>query len=225
MWDFVTAAENLPFSVALTIMIGLAIMEGVGMLLGAGISSLVDTLMPDVDIDVDAPDVHSPGMISQFLGWLYVGKLPFLVIFIVLLTSFGIIGLIVQSISQSLIGMLLPPLLASPIALALALPLSRVTAAGVARIMPQDETEAVSSDSFIGRVATITTGTARKGYAAQARLADEHGQTHYVMVEPDTETEELPNGSEVLLVNKAGHIFIAITNPNPFLVDKETRKK
>jgi len=220
MWDFVTAAENLPFSVALTIMVGLAVMEGVGMLLAAGISSLVDTMLPDVEIDVDAPDVHSPGMISQFLGWLYVGKLPFLVIFIVLLTSFGIIGLIVQSISLSLIGILLPALVASPVALALALPISRVTAAGVARIMPRDETEAVSSESFVGRIATITTGTAKKGYAAQARLTDEHGQSHYVMVEPDVSADELPHGSEVLLIKKTGHTFLAIPNSNPLLVDK-----
>lgn len=220
MWEFITAAENLPFSVALAIMLILGLLEGVGMLLGAGISSVIDSLLPDVDIDVDMPDVESPGLVSQLLGWFFIGKVPFMVVFIVLLTSFGITGLVVQSIAQSLLGILLPALLASPVALILALPLSRATTAGVARIMPRDETEAVSSNSFIGRIAVVTTGIARKGYAAQARLTDEHGQTHYVMVEPDSSNDELPQGSEVLLIKKIGNHFAVITNPNPVLVDK-----
>lgn len=220
MWDFITAAENLPFSVALAIMLTLGVLEVVGMLLGVGLSGFVDNLIPDIDIDLDLPDAQSPGIASQFLGWLYVGKVPFLVVFIVLLTCFGIIGFILQSAVQALFATLLPALLVSPIAFALALPVTRVSAAGLARIMPSDETEAVSADSFIGRVAIVTTGTARKGYAAQARLNDEHGQAHYVMVEPESATEELPSGSEVLLIKKISDRFIAITNPNPLLVDK-----
>ncbi len=220
MWTFITAAENLPFSVALALMLALALLEGVGMLVGAGIFGFIDTLLPDVDIDTDLPDVQSPGVVSQLLGWFYIGKVPFLVILVVLLTCFGIAGFIIQSIAQSLLGTLMPALPATPLALLMALPVSRVAIAGLARIMPQDETEAVSSDSFIGRVAIITTGTARKGYAAQARLNDEHGQTHYVMVEPDSVSEELPQGSEVLLIKKKGTRFTVIANPNPVLVDK-----
>ena len=143
-------------------------------------------------------------------------KVPFLVVFIVLLTCFGISGLILQSVVQSFFGFLLPALLAGPLVFVLALPVTRVSTAGVARIMPRDETEAVSSDSFVGRVAVVTGGTARKGYAAQARLNDEYGQTHYVMVEPDSDTRELPHGSEVLLIEKFGHRFIAIANPIQF---------
>ncbi len=219
MWEFITATENLPFSVALAVMLALGLLEGVGMLLGAGLSGFIDSLLPDVNFHLDMPDVQSPGILSQVLGWLYVGKVPFLVVFIVLLTCFGIVGLILQSMVQSILGTLLPALLVTPFALALALPVTRVSVAGIARIMPRDETEAVSSNSFIGRVAIITIGTARKGYAAQARLNDEHGQTHYVMVEPDSSTEEFAYGSEVLLIEKEGPRFIAIANPNRFLID------
>lgn len=219
MWEFITATENLPFSVALAVMLAVGLLEVVGMLLGAGLSVVIDGLLPDFDLDVDLPDVQSPGIISQVLSWFYVGKVPFMVVFIVLLTCFGIAGLILQSMTQSILGMLMPALLATPFAFTLALPLTRVSVGGIARIMPRDETEAVSSDSFLGRVAVITTGTARKGFAAQARLNDEHGQTHYVMVEPYSSTEEFATGSEVLLIEKDGPRFIAIANPNRFLVD------
>jgi hypothetical protein len=220
MWEFVTATENLPFSVSLAVMLALAMLEGVGMLVGAGLFSFIDNLLPDIDIDADLPDVESPGVVSQVLGWFLIGKVPFVVVFIVLLTTFGIAGYIVQSSVQSLTGSLIPALLASPMAMLMALPATRLSVAGIARIMPRDETEAVSSDSFVGRVAVITTGNARAGYAAQARLRDEHGQTHYVMVEPDSAKEQLPQGSEVLLIKKQGVHFTAIINPNPVLVDK-----
>ncbi len=219
MWEFLTASGNIPFSVALLFVCALALLEGVGMLMGAGISGFIEHLLPNVDMDVDVPNVESPGLVSQLLGWLYIGKVPFLIVLISLLTSFGILGLIMQSLVQSLSGYLLPSLLAAPLALAGALPASRGFTAGIARIMPRDETEAVSADSFIGRVAVITTGTARHGSAAQARLNDHYGQAHYVMVEPDAADVVLPSGSEVLLIKKNGTRFIAIANPKPALVD------
>lgn len=220
MFEFLAASDNLPFTVSLAIMIALALLEGVGMLLGAGLSSLVDGLLPDLDIDVDAPDVDSPGVFSHVLGWLYVGKVPFLVVFILLLTSFGVIGLMLQSVVSELAGRLLPWWLASIAAFAGALPVSRGSAAFVARVMPHDETEAVSSGSFVGRIATITVGTAKHGYPAQARLNDEHGQTHYIMVEPDKRQPDFAQGTQVLIVKKKGHAFVAIVNENPALVDE-----
>jgi hypothetical protein len=219
MLEFLAAESNLPFSVALAIMFALALLEGVGMLLGAGISSLVEGVLPDLDIDVDAPDVDSPGLISHLLGWLYVGKVPFLVVFIVLLTCFGITGLLLQSLVHGLTNQLLPGWLATIPALVLALPFTRLSAGLVAKVMPRDETEAVSSDSFIGRVATIVTGTARAGYPAQARLNDQHGQTHYIMVEPDQGQPEQKQGEQVLLVRRQGNTFISILNTHSTLVD------
>lgn len=220
MLEFLAADENLPFTVSLAIMIILAMLEGVGMLLGAGLSSLIDGLLPDFDVDIDAPDVDAPGVFSHVLGWLYIGKVPFLVVFILLLTSFGVIGLMLQSVVSEVMGALLPGWIAAIVAFSGALPVSRGSAGFVARVMPHDETEAVSSRSFIGRIATITVGTARRGYPAQARLSDEHGQTHYVMVEPDKHQPDFEQGTQVLLVKKKGHAFVAIANENPVLVDE-----
>lgn len=221
MWEFLTASGNIPFSVALLLVFGLAMLEGVGMLMGAGVSAFIDHLLPNVDMDVEVPNVEAPGIVSQILGWLYIGKVPFLIVLIAILTSFGILGLIMQSAVHALLGFLLPALLAAPLALMAALPVSRAFSAGIARIMPRDETEAVSTDSFIGRIAIITTGTARRGSAAQARLNDQYGQTHYVMVEPDSADEALPSGSEVLIIKKTGTRFLAIINTKPVLVDQQ----
>ena len=72
MFELVTADANMPFAIALTVMLGIAVLEGVAMLLGAGLSRFFDAMLPefDVDLDVDADldidadlDLHSgPGI-------------------------------------------------------------------------------------------------------------------------------------------------------------------
>jgi hypothetical protein len=219
MLAFLTAPENLAFSVSLALMTLLALLEGVGTLLGAGLSGLADALLPDSlvpDLDADMPDTAGPGGISGLLGWLYIGKAPFLVVLILLLASFGLGGLLLQKLAEQFLGGLLPGWIASPAALLAALPITRGGARLTARLIPRDETEAISEESFVGRVAVLTLGSARPSYPAQARLTDAHGQSHYVMVEPDGEME-LAAGIEVLIVKKKGHVFLAIPNPNPLL--------
>ena len=51
MFEFLTASANLPFTVALTVMLFIAFLEGVGTVLGFAFSSLLDSLLPDIDID------------------------------------------------------------------------------------------------------------------------------------------------------------------------------
>jgi len=220
MLGFLVADQNLAFSVALAVMLAVAILEGVATLLGAGLSGVLDALLPDIDVpDVDGPNVQTAGPLTAVLGWLYLGRVPFLVVLVLLLTSFGLGGLVLQSFAQGLFGGLLPGAVAIPLALAGALPLTRLVAGVLAKLMPQDETEAVSRDTFVGRVAVITLGSAKVGYPAQAKLRDRYGQTHYVMVEPDG-PEPLAQGTEVLLVAQVGHVFKVIANPNPILVDR-----
>ena len=100
--------------------------------------------------------------------------------------------------------------IAAPAAAAAALPLTGLGARGLARIMPGDETTAISLDSLVGRRGTITIGTARRGSPAQARVADIHGQVHYVMVEPYDDDHSIGEGETVRLDRRDGNIFIAV---------------
>lgn len=88
----------------------------------------------------------------------------------------------------------------------------------IAHIIPRDETSAVSEQSLVGRVAVISGGTARRGLAAQARVRDAHGRTHYVMVEPDVDDQTFGEGTPVLVVRKAGPFYRCIANPHPDLI-------
>ncbi len=218
MIEFLAASANLPFTVALALMLLIALMEGVGTVLGAGFSTLLDALLPNIDLDVDGPEVESGTGLTRFLGWLRIGKVPFLVLLVVFLTAFGLAGLAIQAFVHNVAGMLLPAWVAIFPATLIALPVVRLTAGAVAHIFPRDETEAVSSQSFIGRLATITVGTARPNSPAEAKLRDAYGQTHYVMVVPDQE-EELPAGTEVLLLRPHGSQFRVLRNTHKALVD------
>jgi hypothetical protein len=83
--------------------------------------------------------------------------------------------------------------------------------------MPGDETEAVSEESFIGRIAVVTLGEARAGKPAQGKLSDQHGQTHYVMLEPAASGEVFETGASVLLIGQEGAVFQGIRNMDPNL--------
>ncbi len=225
--DFVTASQNAPFLTALCVMFGLAILEGVGNLFGAGVSELIDSVFPDpdfdfdvdVDVDADIDGPTTPGIIMQGLGWLHFGKVPAMVLLVLFLASFGLSGLVLQAVVSSATGFYLPTFLAAAPALFLGVSSVRVGGRWIAEFIPKDETSAVSSDTFVGRVATIVLGTARASQPSQARLHDEHGRSHYVMVEPDLAGDELPSGTQVLLVRRDGARFRAVRAPHSMLAD------
>ncbi|SEA20124.1 YqiJ family protein [Microbulbifer marinus] len=215
---FLLQDGNLLFTGALVLMLMIAVLEGVMTLIGVGISDLLDNLLPDVDVDLDAPDTEVGGVLTKFLGWLRFGEVPALILLVAFLVAFGISGLLIQMFVDSMVGFLLPGwLLAIPVLL-LALPQVRFVGNLLRRFAVGDETEAVGRNSFIGRVATITIGEAAAGSPAEARFSDEFGTTHYVMVEPDAD-DTFSQGEQVLLVEERGANFRVIRPTNQHLVN------
>jgi hypothetical protein len=209
----VLAPESSPFLVASLVLLAIAAVEGLGLLIGASASQWLDHW---VQGDHDGP---SDGLAASWLGWLHVGKVPLLALIVVLLAAFALIGFAVNIVVHGLFGHYVPPLFAAPLALVAALPVVRVTGGVLGRIMPKEETSAVSIDSLVGRIATVVSGTARQGYPAQARVTSEHGQTLYVMVEPDNAQASFASGEPVLLVKRlSGTRFQGIRNPKPDLL-------
>ena len=109
MLELLGASNNLPFTVALLVMLVIAAMEGVALLLGAGLSDVFDAMIPDMDIDLDVGvDATGASAFTRLLGWLHVGRVPVLMLLIVFLTAFGLIGLTLQSMVRGVIGGYLP---------------------------------------------------------------------------------------------------------------------
>lgn len=219
MIEFVLSPANLPFSTALAVMLIIAFLEGVGSLFGAGISNMFGALFPDVDFDLDADggDLESPGVLGRLLSWLRVGEVPILVLLVVFLTAFSLAGFAVQKTALDLFGLYLPALAAIIPAFMVSMPIVRFFGGVLGQILPKDETDAVSKMSFVGRMAKITLGVSAKGSPAQAKVRDEHGKFHYIMVEPDIIDDIFKQGEDVLLVRSDANLFFAIHPKNSSL--------
>ncbi len=222
MLAFILDSHNFPFTIALLTMIGIALLEGITTLLGFGLSSVLGHFLPDLDaqLDVDHPDVDTPHAgtsLGHLLGWINVGRVPLMVLLIIFLTIFALLGYTLQAIFLIIIGYMLPVLLAALVSLFLSLPWVRFLGKFLGKLMPNDETEAISEETFVGRVATITLGTATKGRPARAKFQDNYGTTHLVMVEPESIAEIFNQGDQVILLERLGGKFLAVHNTNPLL--------
>jgi hypothetical protein len=215
--DLMDAAAA-PFTIALMVMALIAALELAGLLFGVAFSGLVDSLLPEADGDID---VDGGDAIGRLFAWLYVGKVPVLIVAAAFLAGFGLSGLLIQSVAAGAFGAPLPLGAATPFAFLAAMPATRALAGGVHRIMPREETDAVSTESFIGRVAEVIRGEARRGGPAEAKLTDANAQTHYILVEPEDDADRFATGDEILLTEKKGAVFRGVRNENPALSPKK----
>lgn len=162
--------------------------------------------------DTDAGGSGVAGFVGPVLAWLHVGKVPLLALLVVFLTAFGLAGWVIQGIVDGTVGFLLPGWLATVPALFVAVPSVRTLGGALAKVIPSTETQVVSEREFVGRVATVSQGTARPRMPAQAKVKDRYGHVHYVMVEPDRESDEFSPGNSVLLVRQEGVLFRCIAS-------------
>ncbi len=236
--EFLFAQQNGPFLVAMAVTLAIAAVEMLSLVLGLGLSSMIDDLLPDlgpevdVDLDVDmdvgaeldadvdldagpdtpAAEAASSNLVGQALGWLNVGRVPFLVLLITFLAGFSVIGLGAQLFAVSVVG-LIPAVIAAPAAAFLALPVTRTASRLLGHIVPREETYAVSEAQFVGLVATVTLGPVEAGNPGKARLTDSHGNVHFVRVRAANRGARFETGSEVLLVKRDSSVFEVIAPP------------
>ncbi len=215
--EFLFATQNLAFTVALALL-GLLVLLELGM--GGGLTEFLDTLVPDLEVGADGQPAGTDSLPTKLLAWLRVGKVPTFMLVAVFLGVFGVGGLLLQAASVYLGMGLLPGLIAAVLMFVLAMPFVRVAAKLLGDLLPRDETQVLSQDALIGRVAVIVIGTAKRGAAAQAKLRDEFRTTHYVMVEPVHDLEEFQQGQEVLLMARSGACYRAVRAEVPALENK-----
>lgn len=213
MWDLFIHPANLFFSVSLVLMLLMGICECLLLIVGASSQGFLDQFIPDSLFDAQHPDLniqadHNIGI--QFLEWLYLGRIPVLIWFIIFLTTYALFGFFVQAIFFYFTEHYFPIWIIAPAILILCMPLVRAISAIIAKIIPKDETTAIHSDQLIGLTATIIMGDARLNYPAQAKVKDQFGLTHYVMVEPETDIL-FKQGQSVILTQKTKIGFQAIS--------------
>jgi len=207
--DWFLAPQTLPFAVAFALMLLILLVETAGMLLAASPGHLLDNWLPE-DL--------GEGALDRVLGWLHLGKVPSLVLLVLFLLGFSLAGYALQLVVELVFGRYLPAALAALLVLPVGLFTTRAVGGLLARLVPQDESSAVSEQSLLGLSGIVSQGIAKNGWAAQARIRDKYGRVHYLLVEPDMADEQFDEGTQILIVSKVGAIWRCIRNPHPELL-------
>jgi hypothetical protein len=202
--DILLAPDVRPFAVAAAIMLALGGIEVLTMLVGFSIGELVGQ-----DASVEADGHHG---LDGLLLWINAGRLPLLMLIILTLGVFSIGGFLLQGIAHS-VGATVPVWIAAFVAAAGSVPVIRSTSRGLARIIPRDESYAVSDADFVGKVALVSVGPLDQGLPGRVRLKDVFGNWHTVAARASSDSQSLPVGASVLLVDRDAKSFIAISAP------------
>lgn len=182
------------FSAAFLIMIGIGLIQVIGL----GIGHF------DLGPDVDSGGIGTPGV----LDWLGLKRgVPILIWLTSLLGCFTIAGIAIQQITSALLGASLHWAVASAIALVIGGFANGIASAALAHMLPEYESTAIDSEYLIMRRATVLEGTARRGHPARAKVVDQFGQAHYVMIEPHNDCDVIATGETALLVRRTGALF------------------
>jgi len=202
--------HNLPFAVAIALLLFVAIAQIVGLGDMFGGDADVD-LDLDLDAEVDGADaISGGGFLAGLLSLIGLGRVPFLVWLTLFLVLFAAIGVSGQALAISLLGAPLHTGAAAVLSGIGTLPVAGAVSRPIGALLPKDETTAVGLDSLIRRDAEIQTGVARRGSPARSKVEDRHGHPHFVMVEPHDPDVELREGETVLLVRREGQTFFAV---------------
>ena len=196
-----------PFSLALVLFFTAALVEI--LLVFGGMGS--DYGM-DLSVDVDLPDISAK---IQFLDWLGLGRVPFLISLAALLLAVGLIGLLVQGLTLETFGFAFPWPMTLVGASAASIPPVRLLNHALGRIWPRDESSAVAISSIVGREASVIMGTVTATQPGQIRFRDASGHTHRAMAYADQAEASHPTGEQLLIVGRRGGFYTVIRHPNP----------
>jgi hypothetical protein len=214
--DILLAPEVRPFAVAAAIMVALGGIEVLTTMVGLSISELIGH---DVSLEAD----HHGGLGGLFL-WINAGRLPLVILLILVLGVFSIGGFLLQGVAHVL-GFVIPVSIAVLAAVAGSVPIVRTTSRGLARIIPRDETYAVNDADFVGKIATVVVGPLDQGLPGRVRLKDVFGNWHTVSARASHDSQDLAVGASVLLVDRDTRGFIAIAAPADLIAQHSSNRK
>jgi membrane protein implicated in regulation of membrane protease activity len=210
--DHFLAPEVRPFAIAAVMIAIVGAIESLSMLIGMSLSEMMGKAI-GFDHDSNSSFINA-------LLWLNVGGVPLLIFILLALGLFSIAGFLIQDVARLVLAPL-PAAIAALAAAAVALPLLRASTREVARVIPQDESYAVSLSDLIGRVGQVVVGPLDQGLPGRVRVKDVHDNWHTVMARAAPDSPPLQKGARVLLVDCRDRLFIAIAATDEIEVAKQ----
>lgn len=162
-----------------------------------GLSTVLDDFGPDIDGDIEP----SPAILA--LNFLGIGRVPFTIWLVTLLTSFSVLGIyITLKFDLSQVITIGPVLI-------VALVITKFVSQLFSKIIPGDETTAVSEETLVGLSGVLMSPSIKPGYRGQLRVIDIHNQVHYIMVEPNDDVEYI--ASDILIVTERRESYFKVS--------------
>lgn len=189
MLEFVLDIDLIPFHLSLIALVLLSLAEIVGHYFNLKPSAIFKQLFPQRLLDSPLLNV----------------KFSKLLIFVFLLLNFSVAGYFLQLALYSKQQSFVPSYYLILPALIIALFFTVFMIHCLDQVIKPQKT--IQHVNLLGRLATISSGNARPGFSAQARVRDEYGQLHYVQVEP--EFGELEFQAQVILIRQKKSYYIA----------------
>ena len=203
--ELLLSPDSVPFTVSLGLAAVLGVVEIIGAATGLSFASIGEE-------PVAGPDAGAGDALSALLGWMNPGRLPLVALLMLLLASFGVGGLALQSLAALAGGSHLPEALAAVPAAANALPFTRWLGTALARVLPRDETYDPAPAELVGARGTISIGPAMVASPGRATVTDAHGNTRNLRVVP-ADGQPLPTGAAVVITGFDGHSHLAAPPP------------
>lgn len=189
--NFLLNENNVIFSSALFILVFLLSLELILFFIGTSTNMALDK-----DFIIDN------------FSWLNKGGLPFIIVLVLLLATFGGLGLIIQNfidINQYILAIFV---------FIATLFIVRFLSSILSKILPKDETSIVSENSFIGKIGIVTIGVGNKENSVEFKVIDNLNRTHYIM--GYVIDGELKQGEKGLIVslNEKGKYEVSVSIDN-----------
>lgn len=228
LFDFLGAPQVQPFSVAGAVVLLLLLSELAGLLLaGTSLGAALDDwfgLHHDAAGHAHDAGAEHGGPLGEALSWLNFGRLPTLVVLILLFGSFACLGIGLQGLAlkagDALVSawvMALPALIGAGLG-------SHWIGGRIAHLVPREESYAIRPDELVGRVARLTIGPVEGEVAGRALVTDANGNSHNVRVLAGAGGARFETGASVLLATRRDGLFLITAVPDGMLATSEREK-
>lgn len=213
--DFLAGPSTKPFAITEAILIGMTLLEVLALTMGTSISAKLDAILhldhPEADAGVahDGLHVAEQAWLSTAWDWFNKGRVPLLILLMVMLGTFGAIGHVIQGVSHALVGFL-PTGLACFLSAVLTIPVTRRITRIVGRIVPRDETYVIHNEDLVGSVVTIRLGPVTDQEIGRAQLIDRHGNQHFPWVRGASANVRIEEGAPALIVSRKDNEYLVV---------------
>ncbi len=222
LFDFLGDPAVQPFSVAAVVILLLLVVELGGLLLaGTSLGATLDNwfgLHHDAAADtagLDNPaDLDHGSSLGDALAWLNIGRLPTLVVIILLFGGFACFGIGLQGLALQAGGALVSPWVMALPALIGAGLTSHWLGGRIARLVPREESYAIRPDELIGSIARLSIGPVDQATAGRALVTDANGNRHNVRVLAGSAGQRFESGASVLLATRQDGLFLITAVPD-----------